>query len=161
PGTLPPVAEQAPSTGFVSSDAAMREWARVEAPRSNGTYRRLLRSLRPYWATAAAATAASSFAAAAAALYAYLIGPLLKAVLTTGPVELGGVAVERKDMTLVFPAAIIGVAALKALAQWLQGGWMQSLGQRVMADLRRDLHAHLLELPPRFYEERHSGELLS
>ncbi|HVE81302.1 MAG TPA: ABC transporter ATP-binding protein [Myxococcales bacterium] len=105
--------------------------------------------------------AASSVAAAATALYAYLIGPLLKAVLTEGPLELGGVAVERGDLALVFPAAIVGVAVVKALAQWLQGGWMQSVGQKVMADLRRDLHADLLELPPRFYEERHSGELLS
>ena len=133
----------------------------MEAPPPRGTYRRLLRSLKPYQATAAAAAIASSVAAAAAALYAYLIGPLLKAVLTEGPVELGGVAVERRDLSLVFPAAIVAVAAVKALAQWLQGGWMQSLGQRVMADLRRDLHGHLLELPPRFYEERHSGELLS
>ncbi|HEY8211258.1 MAG TPA: ABC transporter ATP-binding protein [Myxococcaceae bacterium] len=133
----------------------------MEAPLPKGTYRRLLRSLKPYRATAAAAAAASSIAAAAAALYAYLIGPLLKAVLTQGPVELGGVVVQREDLALVFPLAILAAAGMKALAQWLQGGWMQSLGQRVMADLRRDLHAHLLELPPRFYEERHSGELLS
>src|SRR5262245_40344805 len=135
-------------------DAARRcESARaVEAPPAKGTYRRLLRSLRPYRANAAAALAASSVAAAAAALYAYLIGPLLKAVLTEGPVELGGVAVDREDLALVFPAAIVAAAAVKALAQWLQGGWMQSLGQRVMGDLRRDLHAHLMELPPRFYE---------
>src|SRR5512141_1331035 len=57
----------------------------VATPPPNGTYRRLLRSLRPYRATAAAAMGASSVAAAAAALYAYLIGPLLKAVLTSGP----------------------------------------------------------------------------
>jgi len=133
----------------------------LEALPPKGTYRRLLRSLKPYRATAAAAAVASAIAAAAAGLYAYLIGPLLKAVLTQGPVELGGVAVERKDLVVVFPLAIVAVAALKAVAQWLQGGWMQSAAQRGMADLRRDLHAHLLELPPRFYEERHSGELLS
>ncbi|HYV45460.1 MAG TPA: ABC transporter ATP-binding protein [Myxococcaceae bacterium] len=133
----------------------------MEALPPKGTYRRLLRSLKPYRATAAAAAVASAIAAAAAGLYAYLIGPLLKAVLTQGPVELGGVAVERKDLVVVFPLAIVAVAALKAVAQWLQGGWMQSAAQRGMADLRRDLHAHLLELPPRFYEERHSGELLS
>lgn len=133
----------------------------LEAPPPKGTYRRLLRSLKPYRATAAAAIAASSIAAAAAGLYAYLIGPLLKAVLTQGPVALGGVAVERKDLAVVFPLAIVAVAVVKAVAQWLQGGWMQSAAQRGMADLRRDLHAHLLVLPPRFYEERHSGELLS
>jgi len=133
----------------------------LEAPPPKGTYRRLLRSLKPYRATAAAAAVASAIAAAAAGLYAYLIGPLLKAVLAQGPVSLGGVAVEPKDLPVVFPLAIMAVAVVKAVAQWLQGGWMQSAAQRGMADLRRDLHAHLLELPPRFYEERHSGELLS
>jgi len=133
----------------------------LEAPPPKGTYRRLLRSLKPYRATAAAAAVASAVAAAAAGLYAYLIGPLLKAVLTQGPVALGGVEVERKDLAVVFPLAIVAVAAVKAVAQWLQGGWMQSAAQRGMADLRRDRHAHLMELPPRFYEERHSGELLS
>jgi subfamily B ATP-binding cassette protein MsbA len=126
-----------------------------------GTYRRLLRSLLPYRGRATAAILASAVAAGAAGVYAYLIGPLLKAVVTGGPVELPWLAVRREDLAVVFPLAVVAVAVVKAAAQWLQGGWMQGLGQRVMADLRRDLYAHLLELPPRFYEARHSGELLS
>src|SRR6185295_1790102 len=161
PGASPSAGEWRPGPDLPVLARRCESARTLEALPPKGTYRRLLRSLKPYRATAAAAAVASAIAAAAAGLYAYLIGPLLKAVLTQGPVELGGVAVERKDLVVVFPLAIVAVAALKAVAQWLQGGWMQSAAPRGMADLRRDLHAHLLELPPRFYEERHSGELLS
>lgn len=85
----------------------------MEALPPAGTYRRLLRSLAPYRATAVAAIVAASIAAAATAFYAYLIGPALKALLLESPVA---------RVTWIFPATMVGVALMKAGAQWLQGG---------------------------------------
>lgn len=108
--------------------------------------------LRPYRVAVTAALGASCLAAAASAAYAYLVGPLLEAVLLGRALTFG---------RWMLPLLLVGVAAVKASTQWLQGGWMQSVGQRVLGDLRRALYARLLELPPRFFEVRHSGELLS
>jgi subfamily B ATP-binding cassette protein MsbA len=119
---------------------------------SMGLTGRLLTRIRPHAGRVALATVASAFAAAAAALWARLLGPLLETVLA-----------ERRadDLLWKLPALIVAVALIKALAQWLQTGLMQSVAQRVLVQLRRDLYAKLLSLPPSWLEQRHSGELLS
>ncbi|HLL53279.1 MAG TPA: ABC transporter ATP-binding protein [Myxococcaceae bacterium] len=124
-------------------------------------YRRLLGYLAPHRLAVVGALLASSVAAGAAALYAYLIGPLLKAVLTGASVELGPLSFSGSDLVTRFPLLVVAVAMAKAVAQLAQGGLMQATGQKVMSALRRDLYARLLALPPRFFETRHSGELLS
>src|SRR5512132_459999 len=111
----------------------------MDAPQA--TYRRLGRYLRPYRGRLALAVAASVGGAAAASFYAYLIGPLLSALLggrsaQVGPVFLGG---ERLVTTV--PLLVVGVAVLKASAQWAYGGMANAVGQAVMTDLRRDLHS--------------------
>src|SRR5262249_42582739 len=126
-----------------------------------GIYRRLLEYARPHGVRIALAVCASAACAGAAALYAYLLGPLLKAVLTDASVQFAGRRLDRSHLSLAVPGLLVAVAAFKAAAQLLQGGLMQGAGQKVMARVRRDLYGHLLELPPRFFETRHSGELLS
>jgi subfamily B ATP-binding cassette protein MsbA len=117
--------------------------------------------LRPYRGLLVAGLSASMLAAAATAAYAWVVGPLLRAVLTGEPVSLGGVELPSNELLRRLPVLVVAVAAVKATAQFLQGGWMQRLGQRVMADLRGFLYARLLGQPPAFFERRHSGELLT
>ena len=124
-------------------------------------YRRLLGHARAYRAEIGVAVLAAVVAAVAGALYAYLVGPLLKAVLTNLPVQLGPLRISSGDRVWRLPLAVVGMAAVKAAAQFLHQGLMQSAGQKVMANLRRDLYGRLLTLPPKFFEARHSGELLS
>ncbi len=124
-------------------------------------YRRLLRYARPHRAAIGCAIAASAASAGAAALYAFLVGPLLKAVLTKSAVQVAGLSIDRTDLSTALPAMVIAVAAFKATAQLIQNGLMQATGQKIISRMRGDLYAHLLELPPSFYEQRHSGELLS
>ncbi len=132
------------------------------APRpSPHVYRRLLGYLRPYRGLLVAGLSASVLAAAATAGYAWVVGPLLRAVLTGEAVTLAGVELPSGELLRRLPVLVVAVAAVKATAQFLQGGWMQRLGQRVMADLRGFLYARLLGQPPAFFERRHSGELLS
>jgi len=117
--------------------------------------------VRPYRGLLVAGLGASVIAAVATAAYAWVVGPLLRAVLTGEPVSFGGVELPSGELLRRLPVVVVAVAAVKATAQFLQGGWMQRLGQRVMADLRGFLYARLLGQPPAFFERRHSGELLS
>ena len=124
-------------------------------------YRRLLGYARPQRVAIGCAIGAAGLSAAAAALYAYLIGPLLRAVLIKAPAQVAGFEIEQSHLGFAMPAALVAIATLKAGAQFIQNGLMQGAGQQVMARLRRDLYGHLLQLPAAFFEQRHSGELLS
>ena len=124
-------------------------------------YRRLLGYLRPYRRLLVCGVSASLAAAAATSGYAWLVGPLLHAVLTGTPVVLAGFTLPGRQLLGVLPLLVVALAAVKATAGFLQGGWMQRLGQRVMADLRAFLYARLLSQPPAFFERQHSGELLT
>ncbi len=117
--------------------------------------------LRPYRRLLFAGLGASVAAAAATSAYAWLVGPLLRAVLTGEAVTVAGWSLPPGEMLRRLPLLVVAVAAVKATAQFLQGGWMQRLGQRVMADLRGFFYSRLLTQPPAFFERRHSGELLS
>lgn len=132
------------------------------APRpSPQVYRRLLGYLRPYRGLLAAGVGTSLVAAAATSAYAWVVGPLLRAVLTQEPITVAGVSLPGDALLERLPWLVVLVACVKATAQFLQGGLMQRLGQRVMADLRGFLYARLLGQPPTFFERRHSGELLT
>ncbi|MGA9519878.1 MAG: ABC transporter ATP-binding protein, partial [Myxococcaceae bacterium] len=132
------------------------------APRANvSDLRRVAAYLKPYRLTAACAIVACCIAAGATSFYTYLIGPLLKSVLTGAPAELVGLELDSSDLLWVFPVAMVSTATIKALAQFLQNGLMQEVGQRAVRDLREDLFSKLLLLPPSFFDARHSGDLLS
>src|SRR5690349_20492237 len=121
----------------------MGESARLAARPEFHVYRGLLGYLGPHRVAVAGALLATSVAAGAAALYAYLIGPLLKAVMTGATVTLGPLSFSGRDLVTRFPLLVVGVAVAKAVSQWAQGGLMQSTGQKVMSTLRRDLYARL------------------
>jgi subfamily B ATP-binding cassette protein MsbA len=127
-------------------------------------YLRLLGFLRPYRARVAAGVAATLVLAAATSLYAYLIGPLLKVLITGGsePVRLLLLGeLPRQQVLLALPLALVVAASARAGAQALQSYWMQSAGQQVVADLRRALYARYLSLPQAWISKAHSGDLVS
>jgi ATP-binding cassette subfamily B protein len=63
----------------------------------------------------------------------------------------------RLDLLLVPAAAFITVLALEALLTWLELYGLQSVGQRVMHDLRSGLFQHLLRLPTRWFDRTATG----
>src|SRR5450631_2286292 len=123
--------------------------------------RRVWGLLRPYRARVALAVGAACISAAAAATYAWLVGPLLKGVLLGGAVQLGPVELQTSVWRWVLPAAVMAAALVKALAQFLQTGWMQSVGQRVLATFRAEVFAHLVWVPARTLEDRSSGDVVA
>lgn len=109
----------------------------------------------------ALAIVTSLVAAGAASLWASLIGPLLQALLKGDDVAWGPLALSRADLVFRVPSAVVGLAVVKAVASWLQAGLTGRVAQRVLVGLRTELYSRLLELPPAWFERRHSGELLS
>lgn len=99
--------------------------------------------------------------AAAGAVWASLLGPLLKGLLTSGDAQWGPLRLTREDLVWRVPAAIAGVAVLKGLSSWLHSGLMGRASQGTLSTLRHDLYERLLALPPAWFERRHSGELLA
>jgi subfamily B ATP-binding cassette protein MsbA len=127
-------------------------------------YLRLLTFLRPYRARVAVAVLATLVLAGATSLYAFLIGPLLKVLLTGGKPSLPIEALQdlsREQMLTLLPLALVGAAVLRAGSQSLQSFLMQSTGQRIVADIRRALYARFLRLPQAWFARRHSGDLVS
>jgi ATP-binding cassette subfamily B protein len=61
----------------------------------------------------------------------------------------------------VYFAAMIGVVAVLALASGTRYYLVMTLGERVVADLRGDLFAHLTRLDPSFFDSEKTGEIVS
>ena len=57
--------------------------------------------------------------------------------------------------------AMLGVVAVLALASACRYYLVITLGERIVADLRRDVFNHLTSLSPAFFDVSHSGELVS
>ena len=58
-------------------------------------------------------------------------------------------------------AALIVLAAVLAVASAARYYFVITLGERIVADLRRDVFAHITRLSPAFFDEVQSGEIVS
>jgi ATP-binding cassette, subfamily B, bacterial len=58
-------------------------------------------------------------------------------------------------------SVMIAVVAILALASASRYYLVMTLGERIVADLRRDVFAHLISLSPAFFDTARSGELIS
>ena len=58
-------------------------------------------------------------------------------------------------------AAVIGVAVLLACATFVRFYLMMSVGERIIADLRRAVFAHVLTLSPEYFDSARTGEISS
>ncbi|MCB9602167.1 MAG: ATP-binding cassette domain-containing protein [Sandaracinus sp.] len=56
--------------------------------------------------------------------------------------------------------ALIGAFLLQAVFTWLRHYHMSWLGERAVTDLRRRVIGHLVRLPPEWFHERRTGELV-
>jgi ATP-binding cassette subfamily B protein len=112
---------------------------------------RLWRFLRPYRGRVAVALAALLVAAGCV----LALGQGLRYVIDAG--------FGSRDPRLlnVALAAVVGVSALLAAATWTRFYLMMSVGERVIADLRRAVYNHLLTLSPAFYDASRTGEVAS
>lgn len=128
-------------------------------------YLRLLRFLKPHRGPIAIAVIATVVFAGATSLYAYLLGPLLKVLLTGDAAKLAGMPILEKlpqdRLLLALPLLLVATAVVRAGAQALQSYLMQATGQRIVAEIRRSLYGRFLSLPQSWLGKSHSGDLLS
>ena len=83
------------------------------------------------------------------------IGTGVKGLIDTG---FGKGNAELLNQTLVILFLVITVMAVATFARFYYVSWV---GERVVADLRRRIFRHLLQLSPSFYETAQSGDLIS
>ncbi len=130
---------------------------------------RLVPYARPHLGRLLLATLAMAVLALATGLYAFLVGPALRFLLTGGASALGRVAgwapaleaAGRDRLLLSLPLLLIAVALVKGLAYAAQFTWTGQFGQRTVAWLRRALLDALLRQSPVQLAGRMSGDLLS
>jgi subfamily B ATP-binding cassette protein MsbA len=130
---------------------------------------RLAPYARPHLGRLLLASLAMGMLALATGLYAFLVGPALRYLLTGGASALGRVAswaptlesTGRERILQVLPLALVGVAVAKGLAYAAQFTWTGQFGQRTVAWLRRALLDALLRQSPLQLAARMSGDLLS
>ena len=58
-------------------------------------------------------------------------------------------------------SVMIGIVAILAAASAARFYLVMTIGERIVADLRRDVFAHLISLSPSFFDSARSGELVS
>jgi len=112
---------------------------------------RLARFVAPYRLKIAVAMVALVVAAGCV----LALGQGLKLVIDKG---FGSANTELLNAALV---AMIGVAALLSAATFTRFYLMMSLGERVVADLRRAVFNHILALEPGYFEATRTGEVIS
>ncbi|SVD25072.1 uncharacterized protein METZ01_LOCUS377926, partial [marine metagenome] len=84
-----------------------------------------------------------------------LLGQGIKYAIDSGFIEN---AADTLNKATVLVLAITIVACLATYARFYLMTW---LGERVSADIRNQVYAHLLSLPPSFFAELRTGEVIS
>jgi subfamily B ATP-binding cassette protein MsbA len=111
---------------------------------------RLLKFARPYWWQLGLLMGASLGTSILRLTYPVLTGVIIDSVVTHNISTLH---------TLVF--FLLGLAVFQALLRFGQTFWMNTIGERIVVQLRMQLYSHIQHLPLHFFYEHHTGELLS
>jgi subfamily B ATP-binding cassette protein MsbA len=104
------------------------------------TYRLLLRLLpylRPYWRILATGTALALLVSSAEGFIAWLVKPAMDEIFI------------KRDLVMLklIPLALLGAYLLKGLGRFGQSYLMASVGERVVARIRRELYGHIQGMP--------------
>jgi ATP-binding cassette, subfamily B, bacterial MsbA len=114
-------------------------------------YRRLLPLMRPYLPVLILGGVLALVVASMEGAIAWLVKPALDDIFI------------RRDQTMlrVIPLLLLGAYLTKGVARYGQSYLMAAVGERVVATLRRNLYAHIQQMPLSFFADLHSAELMS
>jgi len=114
-------------------------------------YRRLLPLMRSYVPVLLVGAVLAIVVAAMEGAIAWLVKPAMDDIFI------------RKDATMlrVIPLLLLGAYLLKGAGRYGQSYLMASVGERVIAGLRRTLYTHIQQMPLSFFADLHSAELMS
>ncbi len=113
--------------------------------------RRLLPYLKPYWPLLATGTALALLVSSAEGFIAWLVKPAMDEIFI------------KRDLLMLklIPLALLGAYLLKGLGRFGQSYLMASVGERVVARIRRELYGHIQGMPLAFFKSLHSAELMA
>ncbi|MEZ5775834.1 MAG: ABC transporter transmembrane domain-containing protein [Hyphomicrobiaceae bacterium] len=114
-----------------------------------------LRILRPYLTARPGMLAGTIVSLVVAALATLAVPLAVRRIIDHGFSSETGAFIDRYFSTML---VVAGVLALASAARFFFVTW---LGERVVADLRRDVFSHLTRLSPGFYEGVRTGEVMS
>ncbi len=114
-------------------------------------YRRLLPLMRPYVPVLLVGALLAVVVAAMEGAIAWLVKPAMDDIFI------------RRDaaMLRVIPLLLLGAYLAKGAGRYGQSYLMASVGERVIAGLRRTLYTHIQQMPLSFFADLHSAELMS
>jgi ATP-binding cassette, subfamily B, bacterial MsbA len=119
---------------------------------TNVLMRRLLReSVRPYLKLFLFALFFMALVAAATAASAWLMKPVVNDVFVD----------QNRDLLWLVGGSILGVFAVKGLANYAQASLMSYIGLRIIADNQNRLYAHLTKMDIAFFHDNATGRLIS
>ncbi len=141
----------------------------MRVPRWLSTYRRLWGLLLVQRRTLLLALTAMALGAGATGAFATLTGPALRLLFTGGevPPSFGGRwgawlrALPAAELRAALPAALLGLAAVRAACAFVQADRAGALTLRAVAGLQEALHGRLLSLPMSYVQATHTGDLFS
>ena len=120
-------------------------------------YQRMAREVKPHWHHLSIAVVCMLVVAGTTAGLAYLMGPVVDDIFVAGVTD----PERARRMIVILPIALVAVMWIKGGATYSQTVLMVMVGQRIVADLRERIYAHLQELPLSFYDNTQTGLLIA
>ncbi|WP_027544192.1 ABC transporter ATP-binding protein/permease [Bradyrhizobium sp. WSM2254] len=127
----------------------------IEQPAKGRAKLRPLLTLAPYVARYRGRAGLAFVALTIAALTTLLVPVAVRRMIDFG------LTPEGIELINSYFSVMIAVVAVLALASAARYYLVMTIGERIVADLRRDVFAHLLSLSPAFFDSARSGELIS
>jgi ATP-binding cassette subfamily B protein len=136
-------------------DAAAAAGEAVAAPAKSRARLRPLLALSPYVARYRVRAILALIALTVAALTTLLVPVAVRRMIDFGMTPKGIAMINS------YFSVMIAVVAVLAFASASRYYLVMTIGERIVADLRRDVFAHLISLSPSFFDSARSGELIS
>jgi subfamily B ATP-binding cassette protein MsbA len=116
-----------------------------------GLLRRLIPYLREHWRILLVGTLLALVVSAAEGLIAWLVKPAMDGIFLN------------RDLVMLklIPIAVLGAYLVKGAARFGQSYLMASVGERVIARIRRELYGHIQGMSLAFFTSLHSAELMA
>ena len=141
----------------VTPNDAVAEALGIDAETSKARRSKLrpLLALAPYVARYRGRAILALIALTVAAITTLLVPVAVRRMIDFGFTQKG---IELINSYFSVMIAVVGVLALASASRYYL---VMTIGERIVADLRRDVFAHLISLSPAFFDSARSGELIS
>ena len=151
----PKAAGHGAATGAALEPAASIEAALTAPPAERSARLRPLLALSPYVARYRGRVALALIALTVAAITTLIVPLAVRRMIDFGFTPEG---IARINSYFSIMIVVVGVLALASASRYYL---VMTIGERIVADLRRDVFAHLMRLSPAFFDSSRSGELIS